>query len=234
MKSITIEGLERKEISKKLTKAIRYDEGIPCILYGGEKNVAFSAPVRSFKELIYTPEVYLVNLVIDGKNYRAIMKDIQFHPTTENVLHVDFQELHDDKPVITEIPVLLTGLAEGVKEGGRQIQKLRKLKIKTLPKHLMEHIEIDVSEVVLSQSIKVGDFDIEGYEFLNSLGSPIVTVEVQRDMKEDREAEAEAEALELEEAEALEGVEGEEGEAPAEGEAAEVPAEGGDGDAKDE
>jgi large subunit ribosomal protein L25 len=227
MKSITIEGQERKEIGKRLTKAIRYEGGIPCVIYGGEKNVAFSAPKRSFKKLVYTPEIYVVNLNIDGKEYKAIMKDIQFHPVTENILHVDFQELRDDRVITTEIPVQLKGMAEGVKEGGRQIQKLRKLKVKLLPKDLREHIEIDVSDVVLGQSVKVGDLNIPGYEFLNSLGAPIVTVEVQRAMKEDRIADSEGELLDAEEAELAEGEEAAAGEGGDGDGGGDAPADGG-------
>lgn len=235
MKSITIDGELRKEIGTTASNQLRREERIPCILYGGEKNVSFSAPVKQFKPLVYTPEFYKVELKIGGDEYSCIMKDIQFHPTTEDILHIDFQELTEGKHVVTEIPVLLTGLAEGVKEGGRQILKIRKLKAKVLPKDLMEHIEIDVTELAMNHSIKVGDLQISGYEFLNSHSAPIVTVETIRAMKEDRILEAEAEALAEEEAAAVEGEEGEEAaEGEEEGEAKKEEAEEGAEDAKAE
>ncbi len=200
MKAITIEGQERKELGKKSSKSIRKNDEIPCVLYGGESNIHFYAKRTSFVNLIYTPEFYKVILKLEGKEYQAILKDIQEHPVTEKILHIDFQELTVGKPVTTEIPVKLVGLAPGVQDGGRQILKIRKLKVRTLPKDLMEHVEVDVSEVVLGQSIKVGDLDLKEYELLDSDSSPIVTVEVQRLMKEDRILEAEAEALAAEEA----------------------------------
>ena len=225
MKSISIEGELRKDVGTSASKALRKASQVPCVLYGGEKNVNFSANLKQFKKLVYTPEFYKVTIKVGSDQYEAIMKDIQFHPTTEDIVHIDFQEL-SGKAVITEIPTKLTGLAQGVKDGGRQIHKLRKLKVKVLPKDLMEHIELDVSELTLGTSIAVKDLDIPEYEFLNTPGAPIVTVEVQREMKEDREAAAEAEELAAEEAEALEG---EEGEAPAEGEEGEAPDEGAEG-----
>ena len=217
MKSITIDGELRTDLGSTPSNKLRKEERVPCVLYGGEKNVSFSAAVKQFKKLVYSPEFYRVDVKIGGDEYSCIMKDIQFHPTTDHIMHIDFQELTEGKHVITEIPVQLTGLAEGVKEGGRQILKIRKLKTKVLPKDLMEHIEINVTELGMNQSIKVGDLNISGYEFLNSLSAPIVTVETIRAMKEDRILEAEAEALAEEEAAAAALIEGEEGEEAEEG-----------------
>ena len=147
MKTFDLSGSARADFGKKAAKAIRAEKNVPCVLYGGESNVNFIVAASDLRKLIYTPEVYLVNLTIDGKTSKAIIKEIQFHPVSEAILHMDFLEVSENKPVAVEIPVQLTGLAEGVKAGGKLNLEMRKLRVKGIYTNIPERIVLDVTSL---------------------------------------------------------------------------------------
>ena len=142
MKSFEIAGTKREGLTKQDTKKLRDAGMVPCVIYGGKENIHFSAPVLSFRDLVYTPEVYTVKINVGGTTYNTIMQEIQCHPISDKLLHIDFIEIHDDKKVTIDVPVKITGTAEGQKQGGKLITKVRKLKIKSLPAHLPDAIDI--------------------------------------------------------------------------------------------
>ncbi len=183
MKSIELKGVARKATGKKDSKQLRREDKVPCVLYGGEQNVHFAVNSGSLRDLVYTPNVYLVDLEIDGKAYKAIVKDLQFHPVTDNILHIDFLEIFEDKAVEIKIPVALQGLAAGVKAGGKLQTLNRKLKVKALPKFLPDTLNIDVTELALGKSIKVGDVSFENIEILNANNTVIASVKLTRAAK---------------------------------------------------
>lgn len=183
MKNIVIEASLRTDTGKKSTKALRKNNLVPCVLYGGKGNIHFSADVRAFKELLYKPEFSTAEIQIDGSSYKAFVKDSQFHPVNDNLLHVDFQELIEGQSVLTEIPIRLEGLAIGVKAGGKLNLKLRKLKVKTQPQYLVPEIVVNVAHLELSKSVRVRDVNMEGIEFVNPPAVPIASVEITRALR---------------------------------------------------
>jgi large subunit ribosomal protein L25 len=185
MKSITIEGKVRSNIGKQVTNTLRKEANVPCSIYGGKENVNFYAPKTAFKELVYTPEFYTATIKIEGNDYNCVMQEIQFHPLTDEILHIDFRELHADKKIILELPVLLQGVAPGAKEGGRVNQRMKKVKVRLLPRDMVEHITVDISHLTLGKAVRVGEIKIEGIEFLNAPHIPIVNVLVPRIVKEE-------------------------------------------------
>lgn len=196
MKSIEIKGSLRKATGKKDSKQLRKEDKTPCVLYGGKENVHFSVEKLNLKKLVYTPNVYLVNLDIDGSKRTAILKDMQFHPTTDEVSHIDFLETFEDKPVEISIPVELKGLAAGVKAGGKLQTLNRKLKVKALPKDLPDTLVIDVTNLTLGKSIKVGDVSFNNIEMLNVKNTVIAAVKLTRAAKGMAAGENETEAEE--------------------------------------
>lgn len=200
MEPINLEAKARETVGSKDSKNLRREGMIPCELYGGKDNVHFYAPILDFRDIIYTDKLRIANIKVDGKEYKALIKEIQSHPVTDRILHLDFQELVSGKQVITEIPLKLTGMAEGVRDGGVLLQKLRKIKVKSLPENLEEQIEVDVSPLKLGKSINVGDWDWKGKEVLEQDSTPIARVTIPRAAKT-----AEEEELEAEEAAAAEG-----------------------------
>jgi large subunit ribosomal protein L25 len=182
MKTFELTGKVRENVGKKATKVVRNGESVPCVLYGGEGNVHFTATNSDLRKLIYTPEVFLVNLDVAGKQTLAIMKDLQFHPLTDKVLHIDFLQVHEDKPVVIEIPVKLHGLAEGVKAGGKLSLEMRKLKVKAFSKQIPEHINIEVSALGLGKSIQVGAVQelVKDLELLNAKNAVVAQVKLTR------------------------------------------------------
>jgi large subunit ribosomal protein L25 len=185
MKSLTIKGTKRTEINKQAVKQLRDNGGVPCVLYGGKENVHFSSQILNFKGLVYTGDVHTVQLSIDGTDYNAIMKDIQFHPITDRIIHIDFLEIHPDKEVVIDVPVKVKGTSVGVKEGGRLIQKLRKLKISAMMNKLPDHIEIDITPLKIGDSVRVGDLKREGVSFLDSANNTVVGVRITRAVVEE-------------------------------------------------
>jgi len=176
MKSVTIKGELRTSLGKKDAKKLRAAEKAPAVLYGGDETIHFSVDFSELRQLIYTPNVYLIELDIDGKNYNAIMQDIQWHPVDEVVLHVDFLKIQPEKPIKIEVPIKVNGRAKGIKEGGKLNTNLRRLKVRALATDIPDAIEIDVTELEIGQSIKIADLNIDKIEFLNEKSNVVVGV----------------------------------------------------------
>lgn len=195
MKTVEIIGFKRANLGKKESKQLRADGHVPAVLYGGDKQVHFSAPMILFRELVYTSEAHFVHLNIEGEEYRAIIQDVQFHPVSEIILHADFLELHEGRTVKMEIPVHLVGTAPGVTKGGTLIHKRRSLTVKALPQNMPEHIEVDISDLDFHHSIKVGAVKIENAEILDTPQASIAVVEVPRALRGKTEEEEAAEEM---------------------------------------
>ena len=187
MKSIAINGSLRTEIGKKATKSVRKADAVPCVLYGAQKDANgnqvathFTVTNDELRNLVYTPHIYVVDLTIDGKTVNAIMKDIQFHPVTDKILHVDFFQIDEAKPIVMEVPVKLEGLAEGVKAGGKLALQVRKLKVKALYNVIPERLVIDVTNLGLGKTIKVGELNYEGLTLLNAKEAVVCAVKLTR------------------------------------------------------
>lgn len=193
MEIVNIEGKLRTEIDKKVIKALRAIDQVPCVIYGGAENIHFSAHKNSFTELIYTPEFKLASLNVDGKSVKAFIKEVQFHPVTDNITHVDFMELVPGKTFKVEIPISLKGLAVGVKNGGKLQQKVRKVKVKTTPESLVNALIIDVSELEMGKSLRVRDIQLaDGIEIMSNGATPVASVEIPRALKSAQMQEEEA------------------------------------------
>jgi large subunit ribosomal protein L25 len=176
MKSITIKGSERESVGKKATKALRNAGKVPCVVYGGEKPLHFSADELAFRDLVYTPNAHTVAIELDGgASLRAVMQDIQFHPVTDSIVHIDFYQLFDDKMVTMNIPVRLEGNSPGVRNGGRLLFRKRKLAIKALPDKLPDFFDIDISKLKIGQNISVATLLNDDFTILH----PDTTVVVQ-------------------------------------------------------
>ncbi len=180
MKTFELKGTVRNELGKKVSKAERQNGSVPCVLYGGKENLHFTSTVADLRKLIYSPDVYVVELDVDGKKSKAVLKDLQFHPVSDVVLHIDFLEINDLKPVVAEIPVKLEGLAEGVKAGGKLSLEMRKLKVKGIYKNIPESIVLDVTNLGLGKSIQVGHLKAENIEFLNAKNAVVAQVKLTR------------------------------------------------------
>ena len=202
MKSITIKGSKRESVGKVATKALRNADKVPCVLYGSENPLHFSANELDFSKLVYTPNAHTVVLDIDGdQKINAILQDIQFHPVSDKILHVDFYQLSDDKEVSMDIPVQIEGSAPGVMlEGGVLVINKRKLKVKALPKNLPDFIKVDISELKLGNKISTVDLQSEEYSFLHPDNTVVCKVRTSRasmslvDVEEEGEATEEGEA----------------------------------------
>ena len=182
MKTIEIQGLKRSDLTKQSLKALRIDEQVPCVLYGGAEPIHFSVPLAQFKGLVYTPNVYIVKVMVDGKDYSCVMQDIQFHPVNDIIQHVDFLEINDSNPVIINVPIKVTGASEGVKQGGKLVTKVRRLKVKALPKQLPDFIELDITPLKIGGTIRVRDLKSKGVEFLDSPSNVVIAVRTTRNV----------------------------------------------------
>ncbi len=192
MKSVKIEGTRRSELGKKATRHIRSEQQVPAVIYGGNETIHFSAPVMAFRTLVYTPEFQIAEIVLDGTTYRTIMKDIQFDVVTDELNHIDFLELVDDRKVIANLPLNYTGQPQGVKDGGRLELKIKSLKVRTYPKYLRENIEVKIDGLQLHGNIRVQDVIAENMEILNSPRIPIASVVTTRALRQAAETEAAA------------------------------------------
>jgi large subunit ribosomal protein L25 len=190
MKTITIEGQLRTDIGKKATRHFRSQDLVPGVIYGGAQEVNFIAPATAFKQLVYTSEFQLAQVNVDGKSYKCIMKDLQFDKVSDRLDHIDLLELVDDKVIVADLPVKFTGTAIGVKEGGRLVTKMKSLKVKTLPKFLIEHIEVDITNLSLNSNIRVEDVKLANMEILNSPRIPMATIVMTRQLKQEEAAAA--------------------------------------------
>ena len=190
MKSITINGSQRESVGKVATKALRNAGMVPCVVYGGDKPVHFSAPELSFKNLIYTPDVHTVVLALeDGSKVNAILQDIQFHPVTDRILHMDFYQIYDDKEVMLEIPVRITGNSRGVRNGGVLRIVSRKLRVKALPANLPDFIEADITEMKIGEKMYITDVKSDNFIIQHTDNTVICQVRTSRVAVEE-EAEA--------------------------------------------
>ena len=191
MKSLAISVKSRENVGKSSTRALRNQGNVPCVLYGGEKQVCFYSHENDFRKLVYTPDVFIVELNIEGEVKRAIMQDIQFHPVTDKILHIDFLEVFDNKPVTVSIPVILNGLSIGVRNGGNLMFRRRKIITRGLPVNLPDAIEINIEDVKIGQFIYIKDISVDGCEFLAPDNSVIVGVKTSRGAIEEDESEDE-------------------------------------------
>ncbi len=187
MKTFDLKGTARTDLGKKGTREIRKAGNVPCNLYGVKKDengkpvaTPFTVTNDSLRNLVYTPHIYAVKLDIDGQNCMAIMKELQFHPVKDNILHVDFLQITEDKPIVMEVPVALDGLAEGVRAGGKLQLQVRKLKVKATYDKIPEKLVIDVTNLGLGKTIKVGELAFDGLELLNAKEAVVCGVKLTR------------------------------------------------------
>ena len=207
MKTVSLSGSPRENVGKKDAKKHRKEGNIPCVMYGGKEQIHFVASDKAFRKLIFTPEVYIVNLDIAGKTHSTVIQDVQYHPVSDNILHVDFLEIQPEKPVSISVPVKITGTAPGVLKGGKLILKTRKLKVLALMQNLPDEIPVSIDPLDIGDSVKVKDLAVENLIFLDSPNTMIVGVRTARVLVEETPAEAAGE----------EGAEPVEGAAPVEG-----------------
>ena len=185
MKSFDLKGTSRTEVGKKSTNELRKNNGIPCVIYGIEKEAkAFAVTTDAVRKLVYTPDIHVVNLTIDGVECKAVLKDIQFHPVKDTILHMDFLQIVEDKPIVMEVPTVLTGLAAGVKLGGKLQQAIRKIKVKAVYASIPEKLTVDVTELALGKSIKVGELSFEGLELVTPAQTVVCSVAATRASRE--------------------------------------------------
>ncbi len=180
MKSITIKGSERESVGKKSTKALRNAGMVPCVVYGGEKPLHFSANELAFRELVYTAAAHTVEVDLGDGQLKAIMQDIQFHPVTDKILHIDFYQLFDDKEVTMNIPVNLEGSSPGVRNGGRLLFRKRKLAIKALPDKLPDFFNVDISKLKIGENITVESLLNDDFTILHPESTTVVQVKMAR------------------------------------------------------
>jgi large subunit ribosomal protein L25 len=185
MKSITIEGHLRTDHGKKAARQIRSQENVPAVIYGGAQEINFHAPAKAFKPLVYTGEFQIAEVTVDGKMYRCILKDLQFDKVTDALIHLDLLELVEDKKVVATLPLKFTGTSVGVKEGGKLVIKIKSLKVKALPKDLVETINVDITTLALNANIRVEDVKAPGLEIMNSPRIPIASVVMTRQLKQE-------------------------------------------------
>lgn len=189
MKSIAISGSPRENVGKRDAKELRYDGKVPAVLYGGATQTHFSVSAADLKPVVYTPDVHFIDIEVAGVKSQAVIQDIQFHPLTEKILHVDFLALDPNKAIAIEIPVKLTGTSPGVKMGGKLVQKLRKLRVKGLPKDHLDNVEVSIEGLEVGKSVRVGEIKLPNLQITNAAEDTIVSVTTSRAL---RQAEQEA------------------------------------------
>ncbi|WP_416446366.1 50S ribosomal protein L25/general stress protein Ctc [Leeuwenhoekiella sp. A16] len=200
MKSITITGSKRESVGKKATQALRNAGEVPCVLYGGDEPVHFNAPELAFKDLVYTPDAHTATLELNGETYMAILQDIQFHPVTDRILHVDFYQIFEGKEVSMTVPVHFTGNSRGVRNGGVLRKTNRTLKVKALPKNLPDFVEADITNLKIGSKLYITELKSDDYKFMHPDNTVICQVRTSRnvvaldDEEEEEGATAETEA----------------------------------------
>lgn len=186
MKEINVTGQKRTDLGKKASKQLRKEGLIPCNLYGeAQENgkpvaMAFTSAMTELRKIVYTPHIYVINLTIDGESHTAILKEMQFHPVTDVLLHVDFLEVNDKKPITIGIPVNLVGLAQGVRDGGRMNLSIRKINVTAPYQTIPEHLDIDVTKMRIGKSIKVGQLNFEGLQMATSKDVVVCSIKMTR------------------------------------------------------
>lgn len=193
MKSVALSGNKRAERGSTNANSLRKEEKIPCVIYGGKENIHFTVNEIAFGKLVNTPEVFFIDLDVDGKTYKTIIQSVQYHPVTDRPIHVDFLEVFEDKAVTVKLPVKLTGNARGVINGGKLRMVTRKLKVNGLPSALPENIELDITDLKIGQSIKVGAINLDGLRFLDAENAVVVAVKRSRVSVADEDEEEEGE-----------------------------------------
>lgn len=184
MKTVVIEGQLRTGTGKKAARDLRSEGQVLGVIYGGKEEVHFTAPVLSFRSLVYTPEFQIAEIKVDGKSYRCILKDKQFDVVTDSLNHVDFLELVENRKVVANLPLRFVGQSAGVKAGGRMVVKMKTLKVRTMPEHLIEGIEVDITNLQLNGNIRVEDVKLENMEFMNPARQPIASVVMTRALRQ--------------------------------------------------
>jgi len=184
MKTIAISGSPRENVGKRDAKELRYEGKVPAVLYGGKEQQHFAVVIADLRDVIYTPEVNFVEIDINGTKTKAIVKDAQFHPLTDVLLHIDFLQLFDEKEIVMEIPVKLTGTSPGVKMGGKLIQKLRKLRVKALPASMPQNVEVSLEKLEVGSLFRVRDLSGDKYVITNTPEDTIVSVAMSRALKQ--------------------------------------------------
>jgi large subunit ribosomal protein L25 len=180
MKTVSLSGSLRANVGSRDAAELRNKGMVPCVLYGGKEQIHFFTDTRNFKDIIFTPEVNLVEVEVDGHKYKSILQEAQYHKINDRLIHADFLQVFDDKPVVIELPVKPIGASEGVKEGGKLTVKMRKLRVRSLIKHLPESINLNVDHLAIGKSIAVGDIKIEGVEILNAKNVTVISVNTTR------------------------------------------------------
>ncbi|PNP95216.1 50S ribosomal protein L25/general stress protein Ctc [Hoylesella timonensis] len=186
MKEINVSGQKREDLGKKASKHLRKEGLVPCNLYGEQKEdgkpvaLAFAAPMSELRKIVYTPHIYVINLNIDGEHHTAILKELQFHPVTDALLHVDFYAVNDQKPITIGIPVKLVGLAQGVRDGGRMNLSVRKINVTAPYQQIPEHLDIDVTKLRIGKSIKVGQLNFDGLTMATSKDVVVCSIKMTR------------------------------------------------------
>ena len=186
MKEINVSGQKRENLGKKASKHLRKEGLVPCNLYGEQKEdgkpvaLAFAAPMSELRKIVYTPHIYVINLNIDGEHHTAILKELQFHPVTDALLHVDFYAVNDQKPITIGIPVKLVGLAQGVRDGGRMNLSVRKINVTAPYQQIPEHLDIDVTKLRIGKSIKVGQLNFDGLTMATSKDVVVCSIKMTR------------------------------------------------------
>lgn len=193
MKTIEIKGSIRTELGKKSSRNTRKEGNVPCVIYGKEQNVHFHTHENNFKNIVYTPDAHIVKLDLEGKEYKMVLQDIQFHPVTDKITHVDFVEIFDEKPIIVSLPINITGDSVGVKAGGKLRIKKRHIKVRGLSNEIPDSLPIDITDVKINHSVKVGDLKYDKIELLDPRITTILSVATSRVVaKEGAEGEAAA------------------------------------------
>ncbi len=180
MKTFSLKGTLRTDLGKKAAKAIRAIDSVPCELYGNAENVHFTCTASALRKLVYTPEIFVVDLDIDGKVCKAVMREIQFHPVSDKVMHIDFLQVTEDKPIVMEVPVRLEGLAQGVRAGGKLSLDMRKLRVKALYNNIPEVLVINVENLDLGKTIQVRALQFDNLEILNAPNAVVCAVKLTR------------------------------------------------------
>ena len=186
MKEINVSGQKRENLGKKASKTLRKEGMVPCNLYGEAKQdgkplaLAFASPMSELRKIVYTPHIYVINLIIDGEEHTAILKELQLHPVTDALLHVDFFEVNDQKPITIGIPVKPVGLAQGVRDGGRMNLSIRKINVTAPYQQIPEHLDVDVTNLTIGKSIKVGELNYEGIELTTSKDVVVCSIKMTR------------------------------------------------------
>ena len=180
MKSVTLSGSLRTNVGKVNAKAVREKGNVPCVIYGGKEQIHFEADIRAFKPVIFTPNAHIVEIDLDGKVYKTVLQEAQYHKINDKLIHADFLEILDGKPVTANIPIVISGQSEGVKKGGKLVLKMRKLKVRGIADKLPDSIEIDITKLNIGDSVAVGDITVEGASLLNAKNVSVVSVQTTR------------------------------------------------------